>query len=224
MNKKVGVLIQARLNSSRLPGKMFFPIQGLPLISRVMIAALRIKADEYIISCPTSDEKIFSIFAELGGFTVISGSENNVVERIIKAVNALKLDVVVHITGDKAFLSAKYTQLSLDHYLSHTCDLVSYEESPLKETTGAVYYPSVLVEALHNPSTTQYQLEHVKPCFTENGYLKHCILPVPDHLKVIKDFTFMLDTDDDYLKILKEYEMMYPKWPIEIDDIASKFV
>jgi spore coat polysaccharide biosynthesis protein SpsF len=224
MSKKIGVLIQARLNSSRLPGKMFFPIYGLPLISRSMIAVKKISVDEYVISCPISDEKVFSPFAEQLGFKVISGSETNVVERITKAVEALKLDVVVHITGDKAFLSAKYTQLSLDHYLSHTCDLVSYEESPLKETTGAIYYPSILVEALHNPKTTLHQLEHVKPCFTENKYLKHCKMSVPEHLKKIKDFTFMLDTDDDYLKILEEYQMMYPKWPIEIDDIASKFI
>ena len=220
--KKIGVIIQARLTSSRFPGKMFVPLSKLPLLQRSMIAASGIKAEVYCLAVPFAEVKIFEPFAKEMDFEVVGGSEFNVVERLCDAIDKYKLDVIIHITGDKAFLSAKYTQLALNHYLIHTCDLVSYEESPLKETTGAVYYPPILFEALKNDKITQYQLEHVKPCYTENHYLKHCILPVPEYLKKIKNFTFTIDTIDDYLKVKEEYEILYCGWPIEIEEIADR--
>jgi spore coat polysaccharide biosynthesis protein SpsF len=221
--KKIGVIIQARLTSNRFPGKMFVPLSKLPLLQRSMIAASGIKADVYCLAVPFNEVKIFKSFAEEMSFEVVGGSEDNVAERLCDTLDKYKLDVIVHITGDKAFLSAKYTQLALDHYLSHTCDLVSYEESPLKETTGAVYYPPVLFDALHSSTTTKYQLEHVKPCFTENPDCTCCVLPVPENLKKIKNFTFTIDTVDDYLKAKKEYEILYRGWPLEIEDIVDRW-
>ena len=221
--KKIGIIIQARLNSSRFPGKMFVPLSRLPLLQRSMIAASGIKADVYCLAVPFGEVKIFEPFAKEMGFEVAGSSEDNVVERLCDTINKHKLDVVVHITGDKAFLSAKYTQLALDHYLSHICDLTSYEESPLKETTGAIYYPPVLFTALSATSTTQHQLEHVKPCFTEYPDCTNCILPVPEHLKKLKNFTFMIDTIDDYIKVKEEYETLYRGWPLEIEDIVDRW-
>ena len=221
--KKIGVIIQARLNSSRFPGKMFVPLSKLPLLQRSMIAASGIKADVYCLAVPFGEVKIFEPFARELGFEVAGGSEFNVVERLCDTIDRHKLDVVVHITGDKAFVSAKYTQLALDHYLFHTCDLVSYEENPLNETTGAIYYPPVLFNALRFKTASNYMLEHVKPCFIENPDCTCCKLPVLEHLKKIKNFTFVIDTIDDYLKVKEEYEILYRGWPLEIEEIVDRW-
>jgi spore coat polysaccharide biosynthesis protein SpsF (cytidylyltransferase family) len=202
---------------------MFVPLSKLPLLQRSMIAASGIKADAYCLAVPFSEVKIFEPFARELEFEVVGSDEFNVVERLCHAIDRYKLDVVIHITGDKAFVSAKYTQLALEHYLSHTCDLTSYEESPLKETTGAIYYPPVLFNALDSIATTRHQLEHVKPCFTENPDCTCCKLPIPEHLKKIKNFTFMIDTMDDYLKVKEEYEILYRGWPLEIDEIVDRW-
>jgi spore coat polysaccharide biosynthesis protein SpsF len=219
MIKKVGVLIQARLGSSRLPGKMLLPIHGLTLLERVALASSKIRADEYAIVCPESDVEVFSTIMRNTEYKVIGGSETNVVERFVNAIVKLSLDVVVHITGDKPFLSAKYTQISLDHHLNCSCDLTTFEDHPLIGLTGAIYYPPILAKALNNPETTKYQLEHVKPCYTENPECKHCKMPVPDHLKKITNFQYTIDNPSDYRKVLDIYKALYPKWPVEIDEI-----
>lgn len=211
---KIGVLIQARINSSRLPGKVLYPMKGKTLIQNLMRSARKIEADIYCLCVPYGEGKLFKIFADIEEFQVIEGPENDVAKRLLNAIEDFNLEVVVHITGDKVYFLPLETKILLNYYLKHSCDLVTYEESPFKERTGAIFNPNFLKSKYNIGIRGAYELEHVKPIFTENKECKHCIIPIPEYVKNKNYLTYTLDTIDDYLTILKQLK--------EIDDWELK--
>jgi len=97
-----GAIIQARHNSSRLPGKMSKDLHGKPLIARVVEQISYSKLLDNIIVA-TSDEKSDDVLADLCesfGINFYRGSLNNVLERFIETAEFFDLDVIIRITGD----------------------------------------------------------------------------------------------------------------------------
>ncbi|MDR1095618.1 MAG: NTP transferase domain-containing protein, partial [Spirochaetaceae bacterium] len=100
------VVVQARLGSSRLPGKALLPLGGLPLVYRVLEALKTVKADAYALACPPECAAAFSESAEQNGFCVVTGPEDDVLARYCNAVRALGIDRVVRATADNPFVFA----------------------------------------------------------------------------------------------------------------------
>jgi spore coat polysaccharide biosynthesis protein SpsF len=98
------VVLQARLDSTRLPGKALLPLSGEPLLLRVMAALVRIPAEAYVLACPADAEPVFAPLAERAGFRVVVGSKEDVLERYCDAVRATGADRVVRATGDNPFV------------------------------------------------------------------------------------------------------------------------
>jgi len=102
---KTVAIIQARLNSTRLPNKTFIDIEGYPLIWHVIN---RIKKSERIneIVIATSNQNTDDKLVEWcinAGIQYFRGSEDNVLERFYFAALAMKADVIVRITADDPF-------------------------------------------------------------------------------------------------------------------------
>jgi spore coat polysaccharide biosynthesis protein SpsF len=100
------VVVQARLGSTRLPGKALLPLGGLPLVYRVLEALKTVKADAYALACPPECATAFSESAEQNGFRVVTGPEDDVLARYCNAVRALGIDRVVRATADNPFVFA----------------------------------------------------------------------------------------------------------------------
>ena len=98
------VVLQARTNSSRLPGKVLLPINGYPV---AVLAALRAanKGRQVILatSVEQSDDGLVSIFEKFG-LKYFRGSLDNVLDRFIGALTSWDDDTIVfRITGDNLF-------------------------------------------------------------------------------------------------------------------------
>jgi spore coat polysaccharide biosynthesis protein SpsF len=218
---RIGVLIQARLSSSRIPEKMFYPFIDGILIQHCMRAARNIKANIYSLVVPEQDKDIFEPVARMEGFDVTSGPEHDVLKRFINAIRKYNLNIVVRITGDKLFLSAKYTNLLIEHYKGCDCDFACYDEGPLKEVTGGPYNALSLDAIDYDLETPQEWREHIRPAFINSPIYKTCILPVPEHLKILANQKFTIDTPEDYKKLFDLHKSDYYKEPIEIDDMEK---
>lgn len=99
---KRSVIIQARMGSTRLPGKVLMPIAGTPaidhLISRVQ-AAKRVDALVIATSLLAADDAIEE-YCERRGVLCVRGSENDVLDRYLLALRTHPADLVVRITAD----------------------------------------------------------------------------------------------------------------------------
>lgn len=99
---RVVVIIQARMGSSRLPGKSMMDLSGTPLLGRVLTQVAGAKSvDEIVIatSVHAQDDAIEEYCMSLG-FRVFRGSEQDVLSRYVATSRAMNADFIVRITGD----------------------------------------------------------------------------------------------------------------------------
>ncbi|MDR0451966.1 MAG: spore coat protein [Treponema sp.] len=101
-----GIVLQARLGSSRLPGKALKDLCGEPMIFRVMEALNRVTADIRVLACPENCLARFGPLAERAGFEIFGGPEDDVLGRYCGAARRFRLGRVIRATGDNPFVFA----------------------------------------------------------------------------------------------------------------------
>jgi spore coat polysaccharide biosynthesis protein SpsF len=99
---KIVATIEARMTSSRLPGKVMMSALGRPMLAHL---TSRLKAapsiDEIVLATTVNAaDDVLVDFAEKDGIKVFRGSEEDVMSRVIGAAESANADVVVEITGD----------------------------------------------------------------------------------------------------------------------------
>jgi 3-deoxy-manno-octulosonate cytidylyltransferase (CMP-KDO synthetase) len=110
MSKPFKVVIPARYNSTRLPGKPLLDIVGKPMIAHVCQRAIEAEAEEVIVA--TDDERIFDRVNELGFHAVMTSSKHQSgTERINEVATQLGWgndDIVVNLQGDEPLIPPAY--------------------------------------------------------------------------------------------------------------------
>jgi spore coat polysaccharide biosynthesis protein SpsF (cytidylyltransferase family) len=225
---KIGVFVQARLHSSRLPYKMLLPFPGGSLIQHVLRAARKIDASVYAFLVPQNDMTYFEYYAKKEGFDLLGGSEEDVYGRFIGALNHYKdLEFIVRVTGDKVLLSPIYTQRALDFMISQYYNIyahlnwVYFANPPLNQVTGDALFVPKLRE-LYKPDIPDTWREHIITAFQANSL--GCEVPEPIiPPSVMKYSRLVVDTEDDYRKLLEIYRCFYKGEVIELDTILDAF-
>jgi spore coat polysaccharide biosynthesis protein SpsF len=125
--KKIVATIEARMSSTRLPGKVLMPLAGKPNLER-LIERLRRSAylDDIVIATTTNpaDDAIVS-FAEGVGCKVWRGSEENVLERVLEAAQSVGADLIVEITGDCPLVDWRHVDRLIEIYTDGGYDYVA---------------------------------------------------------------------------------------------------
>jgi len=95
-------IIQARMGSSRLPGKVLADIKGRSMLERVVRGARRARLVDQVVVATTTDARDEVVVAECArlGVPAFRGSENDVLDRYHGAARAFEADTVVRITSD----------------------------------------------------------------------------------------------------------------------------
>lgn len=98
----VACVVQARLSSTRLPGKILLDLAGRPVLSHVIERCRRIPGVDIVV-CAVPDEKdshLIEDFARLAGASTFRGSEFDVLARTLGAARSVAADIVVRVTSD----------------------------------------------------------------------------------------------------------------------------
>ena len=106
MSERFGIIVGARIGSTRLPGKALLQIGGYPMIIFLLERIRATQSVNKIIFATTtlSEDNELAQVVKDAGFTVFRGSNQNVVERYIDAAQEYNLDYVIRITGDCPFV------------------------------------------------------------------------------------------------------------------------
>lgn len=106
MNLAYKIVVPARFDSTRLPGKALRDIQGKPLIERVWNCAVNAAADEVVVA--TDDERIKRAVESFGGVVVMTGRDQpSGSDRIAECVDKLKWpdeEIIVNLQGDEPLM------------------------------------------------------------------------------------------------------------------------
>jgi spore coat polysaccharide biosynthesis protein SpsF len=115
---KVAAIIQARMGSTRLPGKVMKPLCGIPVLGHVIKRARAIQGIDAIVVATTQDraDDVVDKIAMSYGVTTFRGSTQDVLDRYYGAALNIQADVVVRITSDCPLLDPALVSAMLEMF------------------------------------------------------------------------------------------------------------
>lgn len=123
------IIVQARMGSTRLPGKVLLEVEGRPMLAQQLrrLRACRL-ADEVIVATTTSpaDQPIIEL-AETEGVRWFRGSEHDVLSRYVEAAREAQAEVIVRVTADCPLIDPEETGRVIETLVSDggRCDYAS---------------------------------------------------------------------------------------------------
>ncbi|MCT4585621.1 MAG: GNAT family N-acetyltransferase [Peptostreptococcaceae bacterium] len=123
----IGVIIQARYNSTRLKGKVMKKILNKPLLYySVKRSCISKYVDKTIVAISDSKDDIkIKKWCDDNNIISFIGSENNVLERYYKTAIENNLKIIVRVTSDCPFVDPKIIDMLILQYLNSDCDYIS---------------------------------------------------------------------------------------------------
>ncbi len=207
-------LIQARMRSTRLPGKVMLPISGQPTLWHIWWRMSQAKAVDKVVvttSVDPSNQPIVSFCAE-NDIPCFQGSEEDVLDRVYRAAVQHKADAVVEITGDSPLIDPRVADRVVGEYLQYNPDFCS--------TSHSFTYPDgfdvavLSMEALkqaHAEAEAGIEREHLT-VFVRRRADRYILRFVenPDY-HPFTDLCLSVDDQDDFDLITRIYEHLLPR-------------
>lgn len=115
---KVVAIIQARMNSTRLPGKALADIHGKPVLQWMIERVQMAKNVDQIVVATTKNSPDIINWCHLNNQRLFIGDENNVLERVFTTALSFSADIIVDLTGDCPLVDPKHID-QLVHCVTH---------------------------------------------------------------------------------------------------------
>ena len=220
---KIGAIIQARMSSKRLPGKVLHNLSGKPILRYLVESLERCEAlDELIIATSTeaTDDPI-SNFCEAYNLSCQRGSLNDVAGRFSEVIVNCGLDLFVRISGDSPLLDYRLVSEALHIFTKGNYDIVTNVQKRTfpKGQSVEVIRSSTFIDA-QPLMTSDYEREHVTPFFY-SGQNKYSIY----NLESDQDYGHVqmsVDTLDDMRQLERLMALMRkPHWEYTFEDLLS---
>ncbi len=214
MKGKIVASIEARMASSRLPGKVLYEICDIPVLAHMIRRLKRSSFIEEIIIATTvkpNDSQICGL-VEKEGVKYFQGSEDDVLERVVGAHQICETDIIVELTGDCPLIDPYWVDRTIEKFLSEKWDFVS-NCIPMTFPRGLdckVFYFEDLRWMADNISDEAVR-EHVSLYYYEEGGRYNIgTIEAPRWLRH-PEYRWTLDTEDDFEFIKKVYEWFFIK-------------
>jgi len=168
-------IVQARMGSTRLPGKVLKKVCGKPLIEILLHRLSRAKKiDKIILATSVSKENdSLTETVEKLGFEVFRGSEDDVLDRYYEAAKPYSLEAVVRITGDCPIIDPQLVDEVIGLYQENKVDYVSNTEpSTYPDGLDTEVFSFIALETAYNKAEESFEREHVTPFIRTNGQFK----------------------------------------------------
>ncbi|UOG76751.1 glycosyltransferase family protein [Hymenobacter tibetensis] len=171
MVKKVGIISQARMTSTRLPGKVLLPVDGLPLLHYHVARAQQSMLPLYLAITVNATDDPLADFATAQHLPYTRGDEHDVLARYQYCAATHNLDVIVRVTSDCPLLDGKLIADSVQEYL-RVNDSRLYLSNVLERTfpRGLDFeiFSRELLEEAFQQATLPTDREHVTPYIHQN--------------------------------------------------------
>lgn len=208
--------VQARMGSTRLPGKVLIDIVGKPMLWHIVNRLKWSKLIDKIVIVTSTNEKDETIleFGEKEGIETYAGSENDLVDRHYQAAKKFKANVMVRITADCPLVDPKIVDKIINYFLGGKFDYVSNVEKPT--------YPDGLDVQVFSYSALETMWKKAKKF--EREYFPIYIKLHPEMFKIgsveqerdISHMRWTVDYEEDlkfvreiYKRLYKEDEIFY---------------
>ena len=212
-----GIIVQARMGSSRLPGKVLEDLAGAPGLVRLFERLRRVKAGPRIVlatSTLAGDDPIAALVTTQPDIGLWRGPEQDVLKRYADAARHFDLDPIVRITADCPLMEPACIDAVLEAF--NATAGCQYADNVVPRTYPHGYDVQVMsrraLEEADREATLPTDREHVGPFI-----IRHAERFPPTHVvssnAPCADLRITLDYPEDLILIRTIYERLYPANP-----------
>jgi spore coat polysaccharide biosynthesis protein SpsF len=208
--KKVGIISQARMTSTRLPGKVLLKIKDRTVLDYHLERLQQSGIQVYIATTTNFSDDVICRWAEPKEVPFYRGDEQNVLSRYYNCALENNLDIIVRVTSDCPLIDGDLIGRAVKEYINLNNNRIYYSNCLLRTFPRGFdfeIFSFALLEEAYLKATTESQKEHVTPYIHQNvsGYvhLRHYTRQEDDH-----DYRITLDTSEDFTlirKLIEEY-------------------
>ena len=194
---KIGIIVQARENSTRFPKKILHPILKKPLIIKILERLKESKFKDVIIVAIPKNKKNTKLENLLikNRYKIFKGPEENVLKRFYDAANSFKLDIIVRITSDCPFSDPNLIDKLIDILIKKKLDYVSNTMYPtFPDGLDIETFTFDSLKYANKKAKSKFDREHVTPYIKRNTKFKKFNLV---HNTNLSNLRFTIDEKKD---------------------------
>jgi spore coat polysaccharide biosynthesis protein SpsF len=224
---KAVITIEARMRSSRLPGKVLLPILGRPMLALMIERLRRVRQVDGIVVATTGnsvDDSIADLARQLGvGW--FRGSEDDVLDRVLNAAQSVGADLIVETTGDCPLIDPGVIDQLIATFRTNSVD---YCSNVLTRTyprgMDAQVFPVKVLAQVAELTKDPADREHVSLYICEHPERFRLLNVASGLAPEIGDLRLTVDTPEDLKLVGVVYNELYPVNPqFTLADILDLF-
>lgn len=228
---RIVATIEARMTSTRLPGKVMMKCLGKTMLAHMVERVKGAVSLDDIVVATTVNATDDVIVEEAGrlGVKYYRGSEDNVMSRVLEAAQFHQGDIIVELTGDCPLLDPALIELAVARYFACEVDYLSNLDDEQFERGLAhplgfavqVFSAAILADA-YSRTDDPLDLEHVsRPLYRTPDRYSVKYLSAPENQRG-PHMSVTLDTREDFRVICAVLEALYPQNPqFTIEDVVA---
>jgi spore coat polysaccharide biosynthesis protein SpsF len=207
------VIIQARMGSTRLPGKVMKELNQKPILQHIVDFLKYSKMIDKVVIATTDleEDDIIDSFAKKLEIDCFRGSAENVLERFYRCAKKYDADLIIRLTADNPLINPKIIDDLINLCKHNECDYASnclHPSYPYGYSTCEIFTFSILIK-LYETQKDPQSFEHVTYFITKNPNLFNVQeIKAPKNLSR-PSWKLSIDTIEDYAKMQKIFSNLY---------------
>ena len=172
---QVLAIVQARMGSTRLPGKVLKLVNGKPLIEILLHRLSNSKIIDKIVlaTSESEDNNELANFVRKLGYEIYRGNENNVLDRYYHAAKKYQPEIVVRVTGDCPIIDPELVDDVIGLYLDKNVDYACNTQPPtFPDGLDTEVFSFQALETAFKQTVEKFDIEHVTPFIRRSGQFK----------------------------------------------------
>ena len=155
-------IIQARMGSTRLPGKVLMDLNGKPLVVRLYDELKKNSHNSAVVIATSTNTENDILERELKArnIPIYRGPESDVLQRFVEVIKQYQPEIVIRATADDPLMPAECADLLIEELKNNDADYATIIDMPLG-TSVEVFKANALLNLLKNNNLTEEDHEHV---------------------------------------------------------------
>lgn len=218
--------IQARMESTRLPGKVLKQIDTKPMLWHLWNRLINSKSIDQVVVATSelpSNDPIFD-FCNSHNIKCFRGSEDDVVDRVYNAAIAFKADTIVAVTGDCPLVDPEIADRVINEFLRHRPHLCATSPSyTYPDGFGSEVLSMQTLKLIHQEAKGAMEREHLTVFLRKNRpRFQIRFLENPAYCP-FSDLHLSVDDEHDFELVRKIFKALLPEKPLfTLEDVVEK--
>ncbi|MGI0057286.1 MAG: cytidylyltransferase domain-containing protein [Nitrosarchaeum sp.] len=226
VNQKILCLVQARMGSTRLPGKVLKYLNGIPMICIIMQNLQRSKqiTKSMVVTSNNPKDDILVDCLKKSNIEYFRGNENDVLSRFYNAAVKEKADLIVRITADCPLVDPEIVDMIIGEAVINKTDYCSNAEiRTFPRGYDVEVFTFNILKKMFFETKNPDDLEHVTLFIHKNLNMFNTLNVIAPQNKHHPEWRVCVDTEEDFQLMEKIFEYYKNKDLIKYDDVIDLF-